>query len=184
MSLTKDTFCSFCGVAYPKDAPHPKTCEGCKVTVWSNPVPVALVLQPISVEGRSGLLVIRRGIEPKKGTLAVVGGFLEDHEDVEHGGAREMREETGVEIDPSTLRPFWFVSTRPKPNRVLLFLRGEPRDAATLGPAVLDHETLERGVVFGPDGIETLFGFDLHVEAVKRFFAETGIEGPADYRTI
>ncbi len=184
MALSKDSFCSFCGAAYPKDAPHPKTCAGCNVTVWSNPVPVALVLQPISVEDRSGVLVIRRGIEPKKGTLAVVGGFLEDHEDVEHGGAREMREETGVEIDPSTLRPFWFVSTRPKPNRVLLFLRGETRDAKTLGPAVLDHETLERGVVFGPEGLEALFGFDLHVEALRRYFAEVGIAGPADYRTL
>lgn len=184
MALSKDSFCSFCGVAYPKDARHPKTCAGCNITVWSNPVPVALVLQPVSVDGRSGVLVIRRGIEPKKGTLAVVGGFLEAHEDVEHGGAREMREETGVEIEPSTLRPFWFVSTRPTPNRVLLFLRGESRDGKTLGPAALDHETLERGVVFGPDGLEAIFGFDLHVEALRRYFAEVGIEGPADYRTI
>ena len=41
-------------------------------------------------DGKTGLLVIRRGIQPGKDKLALVGGFLEDHETWAEGGAREI----------------------------------------------------------------------------------------------
>jgi hypothetical protein len=41
-------------------------------------------------------------------------------------------------------------------------------------------ETSERGLVFGPDGLQDVFAFGLHVEAVRRYFAaqqRTGAHG-------
>jgi ADP-ribose pyrophosphatase YjhB (NUDIX family) len=181
---TRDSFCSFCGTAYPPPLAYPRTCPSCKTQVWANPIPVSVVLLPVVREGRTGLLVIRRGIPPGLGKLALVGGFLEEHETWAEGGARELREETGVTLDASTLEPFWFTSTEPRPNRVLLFSIAAPVDAGALAPFAPDHETLERGLVFGPEGLADTFAFPLHVAAAKRFFDARGIAGAADYVPI
>lgn len=172
----RDDFCSHCGTAYGDRSRYPRTCGACKVTVWANPVPVSVVLVPVVHQGATGLLVIRRAIPPGIGKLALVGGFLEEHETWQQGGAREVREETGVRIDEGSLRPFWFTSTDPRPNRVLLFSVSAPLDAGALGPFTPDGETSERGLVFGARGLEELFAFSLHVEAARRFFGEKSID--------
>ena len=180
----RDAFCSYCGQAFQAPLRYPRTCAACNVQIWANPIPVSVVLVPVLVGERTGILVVRRGIEPRRGKLALVGGFLEEHETWQEGGAREVREETGVEVDPSTLETFWFTSTAPKPNRVLLFSRARPIEAAKVAPFVPNPETEERGLVFGPDGLDDVFAFPLHVEAVRRFFASQGLSGPHDYAPI
>ena len=180
----RDTFCSRCGARFEDTTGYPRTCPGCATTVWANPIPVSVVLVPIEHDGRTGVLVVRRGIEPRKGLLAIVGGFLEEHETWQVGGAREVREETDVVVDPGTIQPFWFTSTAPRPDRVLLFSIAAPLAAATLPPFSPTNETTERGVIFGPEGIDALFAFPLHVEAVRRFFAARGVAGSGDYRPL
>src|SRR5688572_229267 len=108
MKLARDTFCSFCGTAFAPPLGYPRTCASCNTQIWANPIPVSVVLVPIVREERAGLLVVRRAIEPQKGKLALAGGFLEEQETWAEGGAREIREETGIEIDPTKLKPFWF----------------------------------------------------------------------------
>ena len=178
--MTRDSFCSYCGTAYGTLG-YPRTCPSCKTQVWSNPIPVSVVLLPVRHRDREGLLVVRRGIELGLGKLAIVGGFLEDHETWAEGGARELREETNVTIDATKLEPFWFTSTAPKPNRVLLFSIAPATDSASLAPLVANHETLERGLVFGPGGLDEIFAFPLHVEAARRFFAARGASGAHDF---
>jgi len=180
----RDTYCSHCGAAYAPPLSYPRACPKCGVEVWANPIPVGVVLLPVRASGgreRTGLLVIRRGIEPAIGKLALVGGFLEEHETWAEGAARELREETNVIVDPKSLEPFWFTSTAPRPNRVLLFASAPPTDTASLGAFAPDHEVTERGLVFGPDGLESVFAFPLHVEAARRFFAARDITGPHAY---
>jgi len=177
----RDTFCSYCGTAFAPPLKYPRTCAQCHTQVWSNPIPVSVVLVPVRHPTGEGLLVVRRSIEPKQGLLALTGGFLEDHETWQQGGAREVREETGVVIDPATLSSFWFTSTAPKPNRVLLFSVARPIELSALPAFTPSNETSERGLVFGPDGLEPLFAFDLHVAAMQRFFAASGITGPNRY---
>jgi ADP-ribose pyrophosphatase YjhB (NUDIX family) len=181
MSLTRDTFCSFCGTAYEAPLAYPRTCASCKTQVWANPIPVSVVLVPVVKDGRTGLLVIRRGIQPGKDKLALVGGFLEDHETWAEGGAREILEETNVVVDAQKLTTFWFTSTAPRPNRVLLFSIAPALDADALGAYEGDAETLERGLVFGPGGLDEVFAFPLHAEAARRFFAERGLTGAHAY---
>ena len=181
MALARDTFCSFCGTAYAPPLAYPRQCTTCKTQVWANPIPVSVVLVPVERAGRTGLLVVRRAIEPRKDKLAIVGGFLEEHETWQQGGAREIEEETGVVVDPTGLTPFWFTSTAPRPNRVLLFSVAKPLDVAALGSFTPSSETSERGLVFGSRGLEEIFAFPLHAEAARRFFAERGQDGDHDY---
>jgi ADP-ribose pyrophosphatase YjhB (NUDIX family) len=180
----RDTYCSSCGTAYSPPLVYPRTCGHCGTEVWANPIPVSVVLVPIAVDDRTGLLVIRRGIPPGEGKLALVGGFLEEHETWAEGGAREVREETAVIVAPERLEPLWFTSTAPRPNRVLLFSVAEVQSAASLPSFVANAETPERGAVFGPEGLEGVFAFPLHVEAARRFFAVRGARGPHDFRSL
>jgi len=97
----RDTFCSYCGTRFEETA-YPRTCRQCGQTTYRNPLPVAVVLVP--VEG--GLFTIRRGIEPHKGKLAFPGGYIELGESWQRACARELREETGIEIDASSISEF------------------------------------------------------------------------------
>ncbi|MBM4784308.1 MAG: NUDIX domain-containing protein [Archangiaceae bacterium] len=178
MAPAKDTFCSYCGTAYAPPLSYPRTCKNCQTTIWSNPIPVSVVLAPVKTKDGVGLLVVRRAIQPQLAKLALVGGFLEDHETWQQGGVREIREESDVVVDPSTLTAFWFTSTQPKPNRVLLFSVAATIDESGLPPFSPTNETSERGLIFGPDGLEEHFAFPLHVEAVRRYFKEQGVTGP------
>jgi 8-oxo-dGTP pyrophosphatase MutT (NUDIX family) len=93
---------------------------------------------------------------------------------------RELREETGLTLAADALQPFWFTSTAPRPNRVLLF--GASSVTLDTLPAFRPtDETAERGVIFGPDGLAPLFAFDLHLEAARRWFAARGNTGPHEY---
>jgi ADP-ribose pyrophosphatase YjhB (NUDIX family) len=184
MRPARDTFCSFCGTRYDSIEGYPRTCSGCKTQVWANPIPVSVVLVPVAHQGRLGLLVVRRGIEPGKDRLALAGGFVEEQETWQEGGAREVREETGVGVDPRTLTPLWFTSTEPRPNRVLLFSVAARADAASLGAFVPTGEASERGLVFGPGGLDEVFAFPLHAQAARRFLSENGITSHHDYVAV
>ncbi len=195
--MIRDAFCNYCGAKYPEPLRYPRTCPSCKAQVWSNPIPVSVVIVPVldhtappsggaaspgharaGAGARRGVLAIRRAIPPGVGMLALVGGFLEDHESWQQGGAREVMEETGIAIDPETIEPLWWASSEPKPNRVMLFGVAAPLQRAALPPFVANSETQERGLVFGPDGLDAAFVFSTHIEAARRYFAREGITGP------
>lgn len=182
--LTRDTFCSYCGTKYPEPPTYPRSCPSCKTQVWANPIPVCVALVPIVTDEGTGLLTIRRAIPPGIGKLALVGGFLEEHESWQVGMAREVREETGVIIDPTSLAQLWWSSSSPKPNRVLLFAVSDELRGDQLPPFTPDSETGGRGVVFGPGGLDDEFAFSLHVEAAKRYFAKRGIDRPHGFREL
>ena len=49
---------------------------------------------------RERALLIRRGSEPLKGEWSIPGGMLELGEELEDGVRRELKEETGLDVDP------------------------------------------------------------------------------------
>lgn len=158
--MQRDSFCSYCGTRYDDVSGYPRTCPSCGRQVWDNPSPVSVVLQPVTENGRTGLLVVRRAIPPV-GKLALVGGFVEAHETWQESAAREMAEEAGVRIDPGSLQPLWFVSV---PYCVLLFAIAPALDE--LPQFVPNAEASERAVIFEPVEL----AFDAQTDAAKWFF--------------
>jgi ADP-ribose pyrophosphatase YjhB (NUDIX family) len=49
---------------------------------------------------RQRVLLIRRGSEPLKGEWSIPGGLLELGEELAEGVRRELKEETGLEVEP------------------------------------------------------------------------------------
>lgn len=176
----RDSFCNVCGARFANVNHYPRSCEACGVQVWANPIPVAVTLVPVSFGARTGLLVVRRAIPPI-GKLALVGGFVEEHESWQECAVRELREEANVSIDPTALRPLWFASGEPRPNRILLFAVAPTVAAGSLAPFEPNAEASERGVSFGPGDDADGLAFPLHTEAARRYF---GVPGSLAYERV
>jgi ADP-ribose pyrophosphatase YjhB (NUDIX family) len=75
-------------------------CSACGHIVYVNPRLVVTVF-PITDAGE--IVLIRRGIEPGKGSWAQPGGFLEIDETVHEAAIRETWEETGLIVEPGEI---------------------------------------------------------------------------------
>ena len=98
MSVAIEPFrhCPRCGQGLPEPGRNPITCASCDFQWFSNPgcATGAFLFDP---DGR--VLFIRRAHDPKKGYLAVPGGFIDPGETAEGALRREIREEVGLEIE-------------------------------------------------------------------------------------
>ena len=92
-------FCPKCGSnRFVEHNEKSKECLDCGFVYYFNPVSatVAIILRAKGNEWE--MLTVRRGKEPAKGTLDLPGGFCDMFETGEEGMAREVREETGLEV--------------------------------------------------------------------------------------
>lgn len=153
--------CSFCGHPFLDGQRWPRICGHCGSTTYRNPLPVALLLQPVD----DGLLVIRRGAAPRQGQLALPGGFVEMHETWQQAASRELREEAGVGVPAETITDFGARSTAD--GYILIFGLGPQLRSADLAAFYPSREAAARLVLTAP----TDLAFPLHTEMVQRFFA-------------
>ena len=97
-------FCTQCGSkvslqTVAGDHRRRYVCEGCGKTHYRNPS----VLVAVYVCVGHDILWIRRGTEPAIGKWAMPGGFMEHDETPEAAAARELREETGIDVDAGAM---------------------------------------------------------------------------------
>ncbi len=98
-------FCSRCGAPLafsqlPDESRDRLACSSCGFITYVNP---RLVVTTIPVTDAGEVVLLRRGIEPGRGSWAQPGGFLEVDETVAEGAARETLEETGLLVTPGDL---------------------------------------------------------------------------------
>ncbi len=92
----KFKFCPACGSQrFVKNDFKSKKCEDCDFIYFINPASATAIF----IKNRDGdLLVCRRAKDPHKGTLDLVGGFIDFNETAEQGVKRETKEETGLDL--------------------------------------------------------------------------------------
>lgn len=160
--MTKNSHCSYCGAAFAPDQPWPRRCAACGNVSYLNPLPVAVMLVPVG----GGLLLVRRTNAPQIGKLGLPGGFIELGETWQEAGAREVREETGGEIDPKQVALF---DVRSAPDgTVLIFGLALPFSASLLDMFAPTSETSELVVAQTPMEL----AFSTHTETMAHYFAE------------
>lgn len=172
--MLQHSHCSYCGGGWVADAPWPRTCATCGETTWSNPLPVAVVLLPVHYrDGRAGVVLVRRDIEPFRGELALPGGFIETGETWQEAAVRELREETGLLADATEVELFAVHSSA---NRKTLLIFGvlPSRPAEELPPSAPTEEALEWLVVTEP----TPLAFPTHTESVVAWFTSAQTASP------
>ena len=139
------TFCPRCRNDLAGDAAR-LACPACGFVVYASSKPTAGAL--CVDDGR--VLLARRAVEPFEGRWDIPGGFLEEGEDPLDGLKRELKEETGLDVEPrkfvgiwmdryggdstaeATLNLYWtarIVSGEPRPADDVSELRWFDRDA-------------------------------------------------------
>ncbi|MEM7344809.1 MAG: NUDIX hydrolase [Chloroflexota bacterium] len=99
-----NTYCPKCGGMleakyFAEDQRTRQVCTKCGAILYKNAKPCVGVL----VLRDNELLLIKRGIEPFKGYWDIPGGFLEVDEHPADGARREIKEETGLHIEPTEI---------------------------------------------------------------------------------
>ncbi|HZC30834.1 MAG TPA: NUDIX domain-containing protein [Gaiellaceae bacterium] len=89
------TTCPRCGSALHNDGAQ-ATCASCGFVAYANSAPAVQAL--VVRDGR--ILLARRDREPGAGKWDLPGGFLDEGEEPIAGLRRELREETGLEVEP------------------------------------------------------------------------------------
>lgn len=88
--------CPRCGSALDH-AERSVRCPACGLEEYANPAPTASAL----IRDAAGrVLLARRAAEPGSGLWDLVGGFLEEGEEPLDALRREVREETGLHVEP------------------------------------------------------------------------------------
>ncbi|MFC8077794.1 NUDIX domain-containing protein [Streptomyces sp. NPDC057307] len=164
--VVRNSHCGSCGAPYPAGADWPRTCHVCGDTAYRNPLPVAITLLPVTDDRGTSLVVITRTIEPRRGHLALPGGFIDHAEDWRHAAVRELREETGIEAAERDVRLADAMSAADGAH-LLLFALLPARPVAELPASVATDETDGWQLLRAPAEL----AFPLHTAAVRAWFA-------------
>ena len=89
--------CPRCGARRAETGTNPLRCTHCHWTYYFNPTCAVGVFL---FDESDRVLWIRRAKEPRQGTLAIPGGFIDHGEPAEIALSREVREEIGIELGP------------------------------------------------------------------------------------
>jgi ADP-ribose pyrophosphatase YjhB (NUDIX family) len=158
--------CHFCGVAYAEQG-WPRRCANCGQLAYRNPTPVAVALTPVTGGDEPGLLLVVRALAPLGPALP--GGFVDSADrDWQFACAREVREETGLEVQVQRL---WDARSTPGGGQILLFALTTAVSAAAAASAAASDETSGVTVLAGPGALLDEIVFDLHREAATAWLA-------------
>lgn len=147
MSQHPINYCNHCGESVSLLTPagdnrDRHVCDVCGRIHYQNP---KVVCGCIPVWGER-ILLCRRAIEPRKGLWTLPAGFMENGETLQHGAARETREEACAELTEQTL---YAIYNLPRINQVYVMFRAELTGERSFAPGAesLEVRLFEEGQI-------------------------------------
>lgn len=114
-------------------------CPACGWTHWNNPTPVlAAVIEVAGLEGR--LLLARNAAWPQK-MFGLVAGFMEAGESPRDGIAREVTEETAMQVDTVELIGVYDFQ---RMNQVIIAYHVVARGDIVLSPELAEYKLVDQ----------------------------------------
>lgn len=127
-------YCPRCGEGIEKTEAHVR-CPACAFQAWAKPAPGT---EAVILDEDERVLLGRRVFDPGAGKWDLPGGFLEEHEDPVAALRREVREETGLELEEPEFVGFYL---EPYDNRTVLCITWLARSSG--GTAVAGDDLAE-----------------------------------------
>jgi ADP-ribose pyrophosphatase YjhB (NUDIX family) len=162
--MSEYKFCPLCATALGEIVENGETfkhCHGCKkFTHYENPIGVAVGVIPKD----NGLVLVKRKIEPRSGKHALPGGFINKLEGPREACVREVKEETGLDVE--IVRPLAELRV-PNRNQYLIFYL-----CKVTGGTLQDSDEGEAGV-HALDQLPAEIAFPLHEKVIKDYVAST-----------
>ncbi len=155
MTTHGDRYCTSCGSTLETRQIESKTrpvCTNCGRVMYYDPK-----VSTVCIVARNGeVLFICRGNEPGYGLWSLPGGYVDRGEVVEEAAAREVLEETGLQVEVGTLLGVFSEPGRPV---ILVVYEAEERG----GILAAGSEALDLGF-FSPDALPPIaFPRDAHL---------------------
>ncbi len=127
-------------------------CPDCPFVLYHNPATAAA---GVVVDDAGRVLMVRRGIRPHRGSWGIPAGYQDIDEDALQAAVREVREESGAEVELVELLDVIFVPDDPRrPATVVVYLfrarAGELRPGSETTEACwFDLDELPEDIAFG-----------------------------------
>ncbi|MBN1658867.1 MAG: NUDIX hydrolase [Anaerolineae bacterium] len=146
-------YCPACGGALREERIDGRVrgiCAACGHVEWGNARPCAGAL----VVRNGKVLLVRRAVEPFRGEWDIPGGFCEEEEHPAQTAVREVREETGLEIELNGLFGLWMDEYRGRYTLNVYYL------ARPLGTALRVGDDADGAAWFAPDALPARIAFE------------------------
>ncbi len=138
-------------------------CESCRHVLYANPAAAAA---GVVVNAGGQVLLVRRAIAPHRNTWALPAGYQEIDETPSQAAAREIREETGLEVEVGPLFDLVFVTDNPaKPANLAVYL------CRVLGGVLTPGDDASEVRFFDLGQLPSDIGFDNTVRILSRLGA-------------
>jgi ADP-ribose pyrophosphatase YjhB (NUDIX family) len=134
-----------------------KSCPACGFIDYHNPAPAAGAV--VVREGK--LLLVKRAAEPRHGDWCVPAGFMEWDESPRECAVRELKEETGLDIEAEKIFNVYSGTDDPRTNALLILYFGR-----IVGGEPVAGDDAGDLAFFGKDEIPDNIAFEAHVRAI------------------
>lgn len=158
--------CPLCGGAFAQATVEGRTrlvCEACRHVHYANPASAAA---GVVFDEAGRILLVRRAIAPHRGSWALPAGYQEVDESPAATVVREVREESGLEVEVGPLFDLLFVTDNPaKPTNLAVFLCRARSGALAAG------DDASEARFFDLDALPDDIGFDNRARILARLSA-------------
>jgi len=138
-------------------------CPDCSYILYMGPAAVACVL----AERDGQILFVLRKYDPGKGKWCLPAGFMEAGEQPDESAAREVKEETGLDVEITGVYDAWATDEDPRTPVISIAFT-----ARVVGGVLAAGDDAEDARFFRMDSIPDPIAFEDHVRVVRSYIEE------------